>query len=57
MTEGIGLTQIEGGPKHKFHPRDILWCSAEHKHWHGATPHKAMTHIAVQKDSTLCKRN
>lgn len=49
VTEGVGWTQIEGGPKLEFHAGDILWCPAEHKHWHGATPHEAMTHIAIQE--------
>ena len=26
-----------------------MWCPPEHKHWHGATPHAAMTHIAIQE--------
>lgn len=49
VTEGVGWTQIEGGPKLEFYAGDILWCPAEHKHWHGATPHEAMTHIAIQE--------
>jgi len=49
VTEGVGWTQIEGGPKLEFHAGDVLWCPPEHKHWHGATPHAAMTHIAVQE--------
>jgi quercetin dioxygenase-like cupin family protein len=49
VTEGVGWTQVEGGPKLEFHAGDILWCPAEHKHWHGATPHEAMTHIAIQE--------
>jgi quercetin dioxygenase-like cupin family protein len=49
VTEGVGWTQIEGGPKLEFHAGDILWCPAEHKHWHGATPHDAMTHVAIQE--------
>ena len=49
VTQGIGWTQVEGGPKLKFYAGDILWCPAEHKHWHGATPHEAMTHIAIQE--------
>ena len=49
VTEGVGWTQIEGGPKLEFHAGDILWCPADHKHWHGATPHQAMTHIAIQE--------
>lgn len=49
VTEGVGWTQIEGGPKFEFNAGDILWCPAEHKHWHGATPHGVMTHIAIQE--------
>ncbi len=49
VTEGVGWTQIEGGPKLEFHAGDILWCPPEHKHWHGATPHAAMSHIAIQE--------
>ena len=49
VTEGIGWTQVEGGPVLEFHAGDILWCPPQHKHWHGATPTTAMTHIAVQE--------
>lgn len=49
VTDGVGWTQIEGGPKLEFHAGDVLWCPPEHKHWHGATPHEAMTHIAIQE--------
>jgi len=49
VTEGTGWTQVEGGPKFEFQAGDILWCPAGHKHWHGATQHDAMTHIAVQE--------
>ena len=49
VTEGVGWTQIEGGPKVEFHAGDIVWCPPEHKHWHGATPHAAMTHIAIHE--------
>ncbi len=49
VTEAVGWTQIEGGPKLEFHAGDILWCPAEHKHWHGATPHGAMAHYAIQE--------
>ncbi len=49
VTEGVGWTQVEGGPKLEFHAGDVLWCPAEHKHWHGATAHEAMTHIAIQE--------
>ena len=49
VTEGVGWTQIEGGPKLEFYAGDVLWCPADHKHWHGATPTTAMTHIAIQE--------
>ena len=49
VTEGIGWTQVEGGEKLEFHAGDILWCPADKKHWHGATPHDGMTHIALQE--------
>jgi quercetin dioxygenase-like cupin family protein len=49
VTEGIGWTQIAGEPKMEFYAGDILWCPAEHRHWHGATPYMGMTHIAIQE--------
>jgi quercetin dioxygenase-like cupin family protein len=49
VTEGVGWTQVAGGPRLEFHAGDILWCPAELKHWHGATPTDAMTHIAIQE--------
>jgi quercetin dioxygenase-like cupin family protein len=49
VTEGVGWTQVEGGPILEFHAGDVLWCPAEHKHWHGATPNESMTHIAIQE--------
>ncbi|WP_238934518.1 cupin domain-containing protein [Maricaulis parjimensis] len=49
VTEGVGWTQVEGGPKIEFHEGDIMWCPADRKHWHGATPHDSMTHIAIQE--------
>ena len=49
VTEGVGWTQVEGGPVMEFHAGDVLLCPAKEKHWHGATPTQAMTHIAVQE--------
>jgi quercetin dioxygenase-like cupin family protein len=49
VTKGVGWTQVEGGPVLEFHEGDILWCPRDTKHWHGATPHSAMTHIAIQE--------
>ena len=39
--------QSQGGPKEEIRPGDVVWCPPGEKHWHGATPSKAMTHIAI----------
>ena len=49
VTAGKGWTQCEGGPIVEIHAGDIVTCPANHRHWHGATPTTAMTHIAVQE--------
>lgn len=49
VTEGVGWTQVEGGPILEFRAGDIVWCPPEIEHWHGATPHEAMTHVAIQE--------
>jgi quercetin dioxygenase-like cupin family protein len=49
VTEGTGWAQTEGGPIVEFHAGDQLWFPADQRHWHGATPTTAMTHIAVQE--------
>jgi quercetin dioxygenase-like cupin family protein len=49
VTAGCGLAQREGGPIEEIHPGDVIWFSPGEKHWHGAGPSTAMTHIAVQE--------
>jgi quercetin dioxygenase-like cupin family protein len=49
VTEGVGWTQIADGPKLEFTAGDILWCPADRKHWHGATAHQGVTHVAIQE--------
>lgn len=49
MTAGAGWVQREGGPVEQSFPRDVVWFSPNEKHWHGATPVTAMTHIAIQE--------
>jgi quercetin dioxygenase-like cupin family protein len=46
---GCGWVQREGGPVEEIHPGDVIWFSPGEKHWHGATPTTAMTHIAIQE--------
>jgi quercetin dioxygenase-like cupin family protein len=49
VTEGVGWTQVEGGEVEEFYAGDVVWCPPDQKHWHGATPTQAMTHIAIQE--------
>ena len=50
VTAGCGWAQHEGGPVEEIHPGDVIWFPAGEKHWHGATPTTAMTHIAIQEE-------
>jgi quercetin dioxygenase-like cupin family protein len=47
VTSGCGWVQSEGGPKVEIRPGDVVWCPPNERHWHGATPTTAMTHIAI----------
>ena len=46
VTEGAGRTQQSGGPVEEIRVGDVVWCPPGVKHWHGASPTSAMTHIA-----------
>lgn len=47
VTAGAGRTQQWGKPIQQIKPGDVVWCPPGVKHWHGAAPDTAMTHIAV----------
>ena len=49
VTAGCGLAQRWGGPIEQIRPGDVIWFPPGEKHWHGATPTTAMTHIAIQE--------
>jgi quercetin dioxygenase-like cupin family protein len=49
VTSGLGWVQCEGGPIEEVRPGDIVWFPPSEKHWHGASPTTAMTHIAIQE--------
>ena len=49
VTAGSGRVQREGGPIEEIHPGDVIWFEPDEKHWHGAAPTTAMTHIAIQE--------
>jgi quercetin dioxygenase-like cupin family protein len=49
VTEGVGWTQMVGGPVEEARAGDVVWCPPGIKHWHGATPGSSMTHYAIQE--------
>lgn len=49
VTAGCGWVQREGGPIEPIAPGDVVWFPPGEKHWHGAQPTTAMTHIAIQE--------
>ena len=49
VTAGAGLAQKEGEPVQQIRPGDVIWFEPGEKHWHGAAPDCAMTHIALQE--------
>ena len=49
VTSGCGWAQRAGGPIEEIRPGDVVWFLPDEKHWHGATPTAAMTHIAIQE--------
>ena len=49
VTAGCGRAQRWGGPVEEIRPGDVVWFPPGEKHWHGATPTTAMTHIAIQE--------
>lgn len=49
VTSGYGWAQRESGPLEELHPGDVVWFPPGEKHWHGASPTTAMTHIAIQE--------
>jgi len=49
VISGCGRAQCWGGPVEEIRPGDVVWIPPSEKHWHGATPTTAMTHIAIQE--------
>jgi quercetin dioxygenase-like cupin family protein len=49
VTAGCGRAQRWGGPVEEIRPGDVVWFAAGEKHWHGAAPTTAMTHLAIQE--------
>ena len=49
VTYGVGRVQRWGSPVEEIRPGDVVWFPPGEKHWHGASPINAMTHIAIQE--------
>lgn len=49
VTAGRGLAQSWGGAVREIRAGDVVWFPPGEKHWHGAGPDTAMTHIAIQE--------
>jgi quercetin dioxygenase-like cupin family protein len=49
VTSGLGWAQRDSGPIEEIRTGDVVWFAPNEKHWHGATPTTAMTHIAIQE--------
>jgi quercetin dioxygenase-like cupin family protein len=40
---------VEGGPREEVRPGDVVFFAPGEKHWHGASPATAMSHIAISE--------
>lgn len=47
ITFGLGRVQRDGGPVEEVRPGDIVFFEPGEKHWHGASPGTAMSHVAI----------
>lgn len=49
VTAGCGRVQRDGGPIEEIRAGDVVWFPPGEKHWHGAAPTTALTHIAINE--------
>lgn len=50
ITAGLGRVRRWGGPIEEVRPGDVVWFPPNEKHWHGASPTMAMTHLAISEN-------
>ena len=50
VTAGCGRAQHWGGPIEEIRPGDVIWFPPGEKHWHGAAPSTAMTHLSIVEE-------
>jgi quercetin dioxygenase-like cupin family protein len=49
VVSGTGWHQCDGETREEIRTGDIVFCEPNRRHWHGATPDSAMSHIALQE--------
>ena len=49
VLSGLGWTRSEGGPRAEIRAGDVVWRPCRKRHWHGASPTTAMSHIAIME--------
>lgn len=49
ILSGLCLAQKDGEPVQELRPGDTVWFAPGEKHWHGAAPDVAMSHLAIQE--------
>ena len=49
VLSGLGRVRRWDGPIEEIRPGDVVWIPPGEKHWHGASPTVAMTHLAIQE--------
>ncbi len=49
VVSGVGCVQKQGEPVREIRAGDTVWIPPGEKHWHGAAPDHAMTHVAIQE--------
>ena len=49
VTSGCGRAQRWDGSIEEIRPGDVIWFAPGERHWHGAAPGTAMTHLAIQE--------
>ena len=49
VLSGVGRVQTDGEPVAEIRPGDVVWIPPGERHWHGAAPTTAMTHLAIQE--------
>lgn len=49
VTDGIGFVASRNGGKQEIRPGDVVYIEPGEEHWHGATPDRFMSHVAIQE--------